>query len=101
MNLGKTMFGKLSWLHLQLYFSSPPIYEMVWNHYHNMKGIADFSPSDPVYYTKAKAAALRPEGISTDHQPFTTLLYTKGPVISGDCGLTGRSVHSFRRQSHY
>ena len=61
-----------------------PIYEMVWNHYHNVKGFADSAPADPVYYTKARAAALRPEGIQTDHQPFTTLLYTTGPVVSGE-----------------
>ncbi|MGG6312355.1 RICIN domain-containing protein [Paenibacillus macerans] len=57
-----------------------PIYEMVWNHYHNVKGLADATPSDPVYYSKARAALLRPEGIHTDHQPFTTLLYNSGPV---------------------
>ena len=61
-----------------------PIYEMVWNHYHNVKGFADSATTDPVYYTKARAAALRPEGIHTDHQPFTTLLYTTGPVVTGE-----------------
>ncbi|QYR23822.1 RICIN domain-containing protein [Paenibacillus sp. sptzw28] len=61
-----------------------PIYEMVWNHYHSVKGLADVTPSDPVYYTKSLVASVRPEGISTDHQPFTTLLYTQSPVISGE-----------------
>ncbi|WP_028610082.1 RICIN domain-containing protein [Paenibacillus harenae] len=61
-----------------------PVYEMVWNHYHNVKGFADSVTTDPVYHTKARAAAFRPEGIHTDHQPFTTLLYTTGPVVSGE-----------------
>ncbi|XEC95850.1 RICIN domain-containing protein [Paenibacillus tarimensis] len=63
-----------------------PIYEMVWNHYHNVKGLADSVPTDPVYHSRARAALLRPEGIHTDHQPFTTLLYTRWPgaIVSGE-----------------
>jgi hypothetical protein len=54
-----------------------PIYEMVWNHYHNIEGLPDAAPMDPVYNTKSTVDANWPEGIHTDHQPFTTLLYSR------------------------
>lgn len=61
-----------------------PIYNMIWSHYHGVKGLADAEAADPVYNTKALVATTQPEGIQTDHQPFTTLLYTQSPVLSGE-----------------
>jgi arabinogalactan endo-1,4-beta-galactosidase len=48
-----------------------PIFEMVWNHYENRKGIA--AP-----YTKRAAESIRPEGpaFDADHPGFGTLLFT-------------------------
>ncbi|MGG1555906.1 RICIN domain-containing protein [Paenibacillus ferrarius] len=60
-----------------------PIYEMVWNHYHYVDGLADAASTDPVYNTKTVVDALRPEPIHTDHEPFTTLLYAQTPILSG------------------
>lgn len=61
-----------------------PIYDMVWNHYHYVKGLADSAITDPVYNTRSLIASFEPESVSTDHQPFTTLLYTRSPIISGE-----------------
>ncbi|MRN55029.1 RICIN domain-containing protein [Paenibacillus monticola] len=61
-----------------------PIYDMVWNHYHYVKGLADSASTDPVYNTRSLIASFEPESVSTDHQPFTTLLYTRTPIISGE-----------------
>lgn len=60
-----------------------PIFEMVWNHYHYKKGVADASATDPLYYTKLIVDSLRPEPLHIDHQPFTTLLYAQDPILSG------------------
>ncbi|MEP6668696.1 MAG: alginate lyase family protein [Chthoniobacter sp.] len=48
-----------------------PIYEMVWNHYQNRRGI-------PAPFTKQAADQLRPEGgaWTGDHPGFGTLLFT-------------------------
>jgi arabinogalactan endo-1,4-beta-galactosidase len=48
-----------------------PIFEMVWNHYENRKGI-------PAPYTKQAAERIRPEGAAfdADHPGFGTLLFT-------------------------
>jgi hypothetical protein len=51
-----------------------PIYEMVWNHYTNRRGIA--AP-----YTKLLAEAIRPEGYHRDHPGFGTLLFTRTAEI--------------------
>jgi hypothetical protein len=52
-----------------------PIFEMVWNHYTNRKGI-------PAPYTKEAADKLRPEGAAfqADHPGFGTLLFTRPPA---------------------
>ena len=52
-----------------------PIFEMVWNHYENRKGI-------PAPYTKQAAERLRPEGAAfdADHPGFGTLLFTRRPL---------------------
>jgi hypothetical protein len=49
-----------------------PVYEMVWNHYHNRKGL-------DTPYTERAAAKLRPEGAAfqADHPGFGTLLFTR------------------------
>jgi hypothetical protein len=49
-----------------------PIYEMVYNHYHNRQGL-------DCPYTQQVAAKLRPEGAwpNADHPGFGTLLFTK------------------------
>lgn len=54
-----------------------PIYEMVWNHYENRRGIK--AP-----YTRQAADAIRPEGgaRAADHPGFGTLLFTRQPGAS-------------------
>jgi len=49
-----------------------PIYEMVWNHYLNRRGI-------PAPFTRQAAEKLRPEGagFASDHPGFGTLLFTR------------------------
>jgi hypothetical protein len=47
-----------------------PIYEMVYNHYTNRRGIA--AP-----YTQELAEAIRPEGWHGDHPSFGTILFTR------------------------
>jgi hypothetical protein len=49
-----------------------PIYEMVWNHYENRRGI-------PAPFTRRAAEKLRPEGVAHagDHPGFGTLLFTR------------------------
>ena len=51
-----------------------PVYEMVWNHYQNRRGIA--AP-----FTRQAADALRPEGagFASDHPGFGTLLFSLSP----------------------
>jgi hypothetical protein len=49
-----------------------PIYEMVWNHYANRRGV-------PTPYTQQLAEAIRPEGYHGDHPGFGTLLFTRPP----------------------
>jgi len=51
-----------------------PIYEMVWNHYQNRRGI-------PAPFTRQAAEKLRPEGagFASDHPGFGTLLFTRPP----------------------
>lgn len=52
-----------------------PVYEMVWNHYQNRRGI-----SAP--YTRQAADKLRPEGAAhaADHPGFGTLLFSRPPA---------------------
>jgi hypothetical protein len=47
-----------------------PIYEMVWNHYANRRGV-------PTPYSQQLAEAIRPEGYHGDHPGFGTLLFTR------------------------
>mgnify|MGYP000974555873 CR=1 FL=1 len=49
-----------------------PIWEMVWNHYENRRGI-------PTPYSKQAAEKIRPEGAAwgADHPGFGTLLFTR------------------------
>jgi hypothetical protein len=47
-----------------------PIYEMVWNHYTNRRGV-------PAAYTRELADAIRPEGWHGDHPSFGTILFTR------------------------
>ena len=55
-----------------------PIYEMVWNHYENRRGI-------PAPFTKQAAEKIRPEGAAqgaaqgADHPGFGTLLFSRRP----------------------
>jgi hypothetical protein len=51
-----------------------PVYEMVWNHYQNRRGIQ--AP-----YTRQAAEKIRPEGAAhgADHPGFGTLLFTRQP----------------------
>jgi len=51
-----------------------PIYEMVWNHYQNRRGI-------PAPFTRQAADKLRPEGAAfgSDHPGFGTLLFSLPP----------------------
>ena len=48
-----------------------PIFEMVWNHYENRRGV-------PAPFTKKAAEQIRPEGAAfdADHPGFGTLLFT-------------------------
>lgn len=52
-----------------------PIYEMVWNHYQNRRGI-------PAPFTRRAADAIRPEGAAqgSDHPGFGTLLFSIPPA---------------------
>ncbi|WP_146767095.1 RICIN domain-containing protein [Paenibacillus sp. YN15] len=54
-----------------------PVYSMVWNHYKYVKGLADSAATDPVYYTRSMNAAIWPESVHTDHQPFSSLMYSR------------------------
>ncbi|HTG71179.1 MAG TPA: hypothetical protein VL921_18115 [Candidatus Udaeobacter sp.] len=74
-----------------------PIFEMVWNHYHYNKGVADGTAADPLYYTKSVVDSLRPEPLSTDHHPFTTILYAESPILSGQI-YTAERIKSGRLQ---
>ena len=47
-----------------------PIYEMVWNHYTNRRGV-------PAPFTRELADAIRPEGWHGDHPSFGTILFTR------------------------
>jgi hypothetical protein len=47
-----------------------PIYEMVWNHYMNRRGV-------PAPFTKQLADAIRPEGFHGDHPGFGTIFFTR------------------------
>lgn len=49
-----------------------PIYEMVWNHYENRRGI-------PARFTRQAAEKLRPEGagFASDHPGYGTLLFSR------------------------
>jgi hypothetical protein len=47
-----------------------PIYEMVWNHYVNRRGL-------PAPFTEELAQAIRPEGYHGDHPGFGTLLFSR------------------------
>jgi len=51
-----------------------PIYEMVWNHYENRRGI-------PAPFTKLAAEKIRPEAAAqgADHPGFGTLLFSRRP----------------------
>ena len=53
-----------------------PIYELVWNHYQNRRGI-------PAPYTRQAADKLRPEGAAhgADHPGFGTLLFSLPPSV--------------------
>jgi hypothetical protein len=52
-----------------------PIYEMVWNHYQNRRGL-------PAPFTRQAADKLRPEGAApfADHPGFGTLLFSRPPT---------------------
>ena len=54
-----------------------PIYELVWNHYENRRGI-------PAPFTKQAAMKIRPEGAArgADHPGFGTLLFSLPPKIN-------------------
>lgn len=54
-----------------------PIYEMVWNHYENRRGLA--AP-----YTRRAAEKLRPEGpaFKADHPGFGTLMFSRPPAAA-------------------
>ncbi|WP_159887935.1 fascin domain-containing protein [Paenibacillus puerhi] len=54
-----------------------PVYTMVWNHYKHVKGLADSTSSHPVYYTRLMSSAIWPESTHTDHQPLSTLMYSR------------------------
>jgi Alginate lyase len=58
-----------------------PIYEMVWNHYENRRGVA--AP-----FTRHAATRIRPEGAAfqTDHPGFGTLLFTRSGRPPGGVG---------------
>lgn len=62
-----------------------PIYEMVWNHYENRRGI-------PAPYTRRAAEKLRPEGVfpKADHPGFGTLLFSRPP------GAAARNLRTAR-----
>ncbi len=47
-----------------------PIYEMVWNHYINRRGV-------PAPFTRQIAEKIRPEGYNADHVGFGTILFTR------------------------
>jgi fibronectin type 3 domain-containing protein len=57
-------------------YGGGPGYELVYNHYVNRKGLA--AP-----WMKARAEALRPEGISGDYQAFGTLTASLDPIATG------------------
>lgn len=54
-----------------------PIYEMVWNHYQNRRGL-------PAPFTRQAAEKIRPEGAAqgSDHPGFGTLLFFRPPATS-------------------
>lgn len=56
-----------------------PVYEMVWNHYANRRGL-------PAPFTKQAAEKVRPEGaaFAADHPGFGTLLFTREPAAVKD-----------------
>jgi hypothetical protein len=56
--------------------SPRPIYEMVWNHYQNRRGVA--AP-----YTEQLSDRFRPEGFRADHLGFGTLLFTREREVAG------------------
>ena len=66
---GKYRHEKISTLHRG---KLRPVYEMVWNHYENRRGIA--AP-----FTKQAAEKIRPEGaaFASDHPGFGTLLFSR------------------------
>jgi hypothetical protein len=51
-----------------------PVYEMVWNHYHNRRGIE-------ASFTRQAIEKVRPEGAATaaDHPGFGTILFARPP----------------------
>ena len=51
-----------------------PVYEMVWNHYQNRRGV-------PAPFTRQAADKIRPEGagFASDHPGFGTLLFSLAP----------------------
>ena len=51
-----------------------PIYEMVWNHYTQRRGV-------PAPFSRQIAEAIRPEGWHGDHPSFGTLLFTRPPEV--------------------
>ena len=58
-----------------------PIYEMVWNHYQNRRGVE----APYTTYTKRAAEKVRPEGAAqgSDHPGFGTLLFSLPPADTG------------------
>jgi hypothetical protein len=58
-----------------------PIYEMVWNHYENRRGVA-------ALFTRQAATRIRPEGAAfqADHPGFGTLLFTRSGRPPGGVG---------------
>jgi hypothetical protein len=56
-----------------------PVYEMVWNHYQNRRGI-------PAPFTRQAADKLRPEGAApySDHPGFGTLLFSLPPEAQAE-----------------
>jgi len=59
-----------------------PIYEMVWNHYVNRRGLA--AP-----FTKQIADKIRPEGYNGDHLGFGTILFTLPVSVGAGTGGAG------------
>jgi hypothetical protein len=54
-----------------------PIYDLIWNHYHHVKGLPDSNPISPVYYTREMLNISLPGRENTDCLPLSVLMYTR------------------------